>query len=113
MYRQRYCKRRRRVTEGQRFTDTVTNSNENAELPAVSYMEDNCDDCFDVPAEEEASEAFIDETEKQKQIVSAAEILLRIRRECSKRFLEEVLHFLHSLVLTSSDYINELPTLRE
>lgn len=71
------------------------------------------DECIDVPAEKVSSAPFKVGSNKQNNEVSAAEILLQTSRDCLKRFLQEVLHFLTSLVLTYYVYINELLALTE
>lgn len=91
-------------------TDTFTNSPENAQLPEVFYTADHLDKCIYVQAEEVPGESFNVETNKQKNVVSSAEVLSRPSRQCSKRFLEEVLLSLHSSVLKFFYYINELLT---
>lgn len=71
------------------------------------------DDCTDVPAEKVADETFNVKIKKQNQVVSAAGILLCVGRECSTHFFGEALHFMHSSVLTSSEYIKDLWALKE
>lgn len=113
-YRLRYWKWRKVGPGRWSSTDTtVNNSHENAELPEFFCMADYMNDCTDSPVEEGILEAFNVEVEKQNHVVSAAGTILRICKECSNRFLEEGLHFLHSSGTTSSDYIIELPTLKE
>lgn len=110
-YRLKYCKLRKTATEGRPSTNTITSSHKNAEFSKVPCMADCLDKCKGVPAEEVSSKTLNGEMQKQNHVMNAAEILLWISREFSKRFLKEALHFLQSPVLTSADYINELPTL--
>lgn len=99
------------MTNVRRSTDTTTSSHENVKFLNVFCMGDCLDECVDVSVEEVPGESFNGEVKKQNHVVNAAEILLPISRECSKIFLEVVLHFMHSSVSTFSDYMNEVPTL--
>lgn len=93
--------------------DTATNSHDNAKIPEFCCTADYLDDFTHVLAEKVASETFHVEMKEKNHVLSAAGILFRINRECLKRFSNEVLHFLYSSVLTSSEYTNELLTLIE
>lgn len=72
------------MTEVRPLTGTTTSSLGKAKLFEVSCRVDYLDKCFDVPVEEALSETFKDEMIKRIQVVNAAEILLWIKRECSK-----------------------------
>lgn len=91
------------MTEGRPSTDSITNSQENGELPEVFCMPDYFDERIDVQAEEVPSEIFNVKMNKKNHVGSAAEVLLRISRDCLKNVLEEILHFLQTSILTSSD----------
>lgn len=70
-------------------------------------------DCTDVPAEDVSCATFNVEMKKQNHVAIVAGFLLEISGECSKPFSKKVLDFLHSSLLESSEYTNELPTLTE
>lgn len=67
-------------------THILTNSHDNVKLPEVSYVMNYLDDCTDVPAEDVARETFDVKMKNENSAMSVAGILLRISRECAKRF---------------------------